>query len=208
MSSMDLTFLDIPCMFRELSFREPFMESNATSPRTSGGRFAPGHSGNPAGRPKGTRGGMNLLAEVLEEGELEALLRQVVRLALGGDRAMLRFCAIRLLPPPKGRTIAFDLPEGAEGDREAIAAGMVRAVAEGAMTPDEAVTVGRFLQLIDRAARGARRPLSDLSAKAPARAMPQAAAEAQRSPAAAPSAAPAPAATCYSPVPEAPRADR
>ena len=51
------------------------------------GRFSKGRSGNPAGRPPGCRNHATQMAEVLLEGEVEALTRKAVELALAGDPA-------------------------------------------------------------------------------------------------------------------------
>jgi hypothetical protein len=112
--------------------------------RTEAGQFAPGQSGNPAGRPKGARNRASLLLEVLREGEAELLVRRFVELALAGDRQALRFCAERLLPRPKGRSIELDLPQGAESDPAALITASIRAVADGEVTPAEALTVARL----------------------------------------------------------------
>ena len=51
-------------------------------PGNSKGSFRKGHSGNPAGRPPGTRNKAADSAELLLEGEAEALTRKAVELAL------------------------------------------------------------------------------------------------------------------------------
>ena len=59
--------------------------------KSSGGRpFEKGRSGNPAGRRRGTRNRSTQAAQLLLEGEAEALTRKAVELALGGDPAALR----------------------------------------------------------------------------------------------------------------------
>src|SRR5215468_4219147 len=78
--------------------------------RESDGRFPKGQSGNPGGRPPGARGQATLAAEVLLEGEAEALTRQAIELALEGDRTALKLCLERILPRRRSRALAFDLP--------------------------------------------------------------------------------------------------
>jgi hypothetical protein len=56
----------------------------------------PGRSGNPAGRPKGVRHHITVLAEHLLEGEAEGLVRKAIELALGGDVTALRMCLDRI----------------------------------------------------------------------------------------------------------------
>jgi hypothetical protein len=122
------------------------MEAAAASiVRSKLGRFVPGHSGNPAGRPKGARNRATLFAEALEAGEDVALARRLIDLGHDGDRAALRFVLGRLVPPPRGRVIPFDLPDGLEARPQAVFRRVVRLLAEGAITPDEALAAGRFL---------------------------------------------------------------
>ena len=61
--------------------------------------FVKGRSGNPRGRPAGSRNKKTLAAAVLLEGESEALTRKAVELALEGDPTALRLCIERILPP-------------------------------------------------------------------------------------------------------------
>lgn len=74
------------------------------------GQFQKGHSGNPAGRPPGSRNRSTLVAEVLLEGEAEALTRRVIELALEGDTTALKLCLERIVPQRKSRVVNFDLP--------------------------------------------------------------------------------------------------
>ena len=97
----------------------------AGSERDARGRFVPGQSGNPMGKVPGTRNRATLL-----------------RAALAGDVVTARFCLDRLEPRPRGRAIAIELPAGARM-RDVVAAfdATVRAMAQGEITPDEAVQV-------------------------------------------------------------------
>jgi hypothetical protein len=65
--------------------------------KKTGGRFKPGQSGNPNGRPKGSKNQITLLKESLElqlreksEGHMAAVLEKALELALAGDRAMIK----------------------------------------------------------------------------------------------------------------------
>jgi hypothetical protein len=79
--------------------------------RTKGpGQFPKGTSGNPSGRPSGSRNRTTLLMESLLEGEAEQLTRKAIDLALDGDITALRLCLERLVPPRKDRTIHLLLP--------------------------------------------------------------------------------------------------
>jgi hypothetical protein len=74
------------------------------------GHFQKGQSGNPAGRPRGSRNRSTLAAEILLEGEAEALTRRAIELALEGDTTALKLCLERIVPRRRSRSVAFDLP--------------------------------------------------------------------------------------------------
>jgi len=116
--------------------------------RDANGRFVPGSSGNPAGKRPGTRNRATILAAALAEGEAETVARVVIDRALAGDAAAARFVMDRLSPRPRGRAIKLPLPEGESAGGEVVAMfnSALRAMAAGDITPDEAVTVSRFLE--------------------------------------------------------------
>jgi hypothetical protein len=109
--------------------------------------FAPGQSGNPAGRPKGARNKASLAIEALLEGEAEALSRKAVELALSGDTVALRLCLDRIAPPRKDRHVTFDLPaiDSASNGVHASSA-VLAAVANGELTPSEASEIVRVIE--------------------------------------------------------------
>jgi len=113
-----------------------------------GGRFRKGQSGNPAGKPQGARHRLTVLAEAMMEDESESVVRAVITAAKTGDMTAARLVLERIAPPRKGRPVAFDLPpvETAADVLTALGA-VVRAVAEGVITPDEAGPVGALLEL-------------------------------------------------------------
>ena len=93
--------------------------------------------GNP-GKPKGTRHKATRAALALLDGEAEALTRQAVTMALGGDATALRLCLERIAPSRKDVAVTFDLPRMETARDAAKAAGAVlRAVADGELTPTE-----------------------------------------------------------------------
>ena len=120
--------------------------------RGAGKPFEPGQSGNPAGKPMGTRNKATLAVEALLEGEGEALARKCVEMALEGDGAALRLCMERIAPVRRGRPIRFTLP-ALEGPDDLVKAlgGLLRATADGEISPDEAVTVATILETKRRA---------------------------------------------------------
>lgn len=66
-------------------------------------RFKLGQTGNPAGKPKGTRHKATLAAEVLLNGEAEALTRKAIELAKAGERRRER------VPPKAASQRAADI---------------------------------------------------------------------------------------------------
>ena len=70
-----------------------------------GTRWPKGRSGNPKGRPLGSRNRATLAAERLLDGEAHALTRQCIELALDGDTSVLRPALERLVPPRRDRSI-------------------------------------------------------------------------------------------------------
>ena len=82
-----------------------------TEENKNNGRFAKGTSGNPAGRPPGSRNRAALLMEALLEDEAEQICRKAVDLALKDNTRALQLCLDRLMPPPKDRVVSFDLPK-------------------------------------------------------------------------------------------------
>ena len=61
------------------------MPTDKTGKKQRGKPFTKGHSGNPNGRPKGARNKTTLAAQMLLDGEAEALTRKVIDMALEGD---------------------------------------------------------------------------------------------------------------------------
>jgi hypothetical protein len=109
-------------------------------------KFKPGQSGNPAGRPRGSRHSVTIAIEQMLEGEAEALTRTAINMALAGDMTALRLCLDRIAPPRKDRPIAFALPALAQAaDAAKASAAIVEAVAVGELTPSEAGDLSRVI---------------------------------------------------------------
>lgn len=116
------------------------------SGRNTDGTFAPGNPGKPPGaRHRATRAALALL-----EGETEALTRQAVTMALGGDATALRLCLERIAPPRRDAPVIFPLPP-MQSARDAAAAGAILgAVAEGDLTPAEAAQIMALVETYRR----------------------------------------------------------
>jgi hypothetical protein len=113
------------------------------------GKFAKGHSGNFAGKPRGARHYTTRLAEALIEGESEKLVRKVVELALAGDVAALKICLDR--PTRRDRSVHFKVPVAKNGDALAAFDEIFRGLAKGQLTPEEAVTLAGVIESRSRA---------------------------------------------------------
>lgn len=88
-----------------------FKLTENTAAKQRGRPFEPGKSGNPNGRPKGSRNQATLLAEALLDGEVETITRKLIEKALEGDTTALRMCLDRLLAPRRERRVTFELPK-------------------------------------------------------------------------------------------------
>jgi hypothetical protein len=120
--------------------------ADTTAKKQRGRPFKPGSSGNPNGRPKGTRNVAIIAMEAMLDGESEALTRKAIELAKDGDMTALRLCLERILPPRKDRPVLFSLPAitSAKDALSALSA-VLTAVSAGELTPSEASEVGKLI---------------------------------------------------------------
>jgi hypothetical protein len=120
--------------------------------RGPGRRFRPGKSGNPGGKRLGTRNRATVAAEMLLEGEAEALTRKAVEMALAGDAMALRLCLDRVLPPRKWRPIRMALPPVTRAsDVTTALTSVIDAMGAGAIAPEEAATICDVIEAQRRA---------------------------------------------------------
>ena len=116
------------------------------------GRFRKGRSGNPAGRPRGSRNSATRACETLLEGQAEALTQKAVEMALSGDTVALKLCLERIYPARKDRAVRFALPPITSArDAADIAAAVAQAVAAGQLTPSEAAELGKVIEIYIKA---------------------------------------------------------
>ena len=114
--------------------------------------FEKGESGNPAGRPRGSRNRATLLMESLLADDAEAIGRKAIAMAKQGDMAAIRLCMDSLAPVRKGEPVAFELPPLEKpADSVAAAAEIVAAVAAGELTPSEAAELAKVIDVYVRA---------------------------------------------------------
>lgn len=110
--------------------------------KVRGRPFQKGLSGNPKGKPKGTRNAATLTAESLFDGESEALTRKAIEMALGGDMTAMRLVMDRILPPRRERPLHFELPPlTSAADAINAISEIAGGVAQGELSESEARTL-------------------------------------------------------------------
>ena len=126
--------------------------SLANTRRKQASGFQKGQSGNPRGRPMGSRNNATLACEALLEGQAEALTQKAVDMALAGDTVALKICIDRIYPARKDRPVTFPLPPiTSPRDAADIAAAIAQAVAAGHVTPSEAAEIAKVVDVYVRA---------------------------------------------------------
>ena len=115
--------------------------------RIQGGRFVPGVSGNPAGKPPGARARATRLAEQLMSDDAEAVVRAVINAAKGGDMTAAKIILDRIAPPCRGRRVRLNLPPivGATDLLRALAA-VADAMSRGVISAEEAQAAAVVLE--------------------------------------------------------------
>jgi hypothetical protein len=78
-------------------------------------KFKKGQSGNPNGRPTGSRNKATMLAEKIfdeklfgEDRKADAIITKAIELAENGDTACIRLCLDRIAPPRKDRLFVLN----------------------------------------------------------------------------------------------------
>ena len=114
--------------------------------------FEPGQSGNPDGRPPGSRNKLTLAVEKLFEDDAETIIKKAMEMAKSGDATLIRLCLGRLSPPRKDRHVPFALPAmNSPADAVKAVATITDAVAAGELTPGEAAHLSQLVANYARA---------------------------------------------------------
>jgi hypothetical protein len=114
--------------------------------------FQKGQSGNPSGRPRGSRNRATILFQNVLEDDAEAIARKAVDMAKAGDIAAIRICMDRLAPARRNDAIVFELPPIERAtDTVVAAATIVTAVAAGDLAPSEAADLAKVIDIYLRA---------------------------------------------------------
>ena len=113
---------------------------------STGSKFQPGRSGNPAGKARGTRNRTTVALETILQDEAESITRKAIELAQAGDTVALRLCMDRLIPVRKDRPITFTLPEiETAADLTKATRALLEGVADGEITPSEAAELSKLV---------------------------------------------------------------
>src|SRR5688500_2289463 len=64
-------------------------------------QWKPGQSGNPAGRPKGSKNRGSILSQEIFDEKAAQLVVKAIEEALAGDRSLLRAAFVRAIPTPR-----------------------------------------------------------------------------------------------------------
>ena len=118
--------------------------------------FKPGRSGNPSGKPRGTRNKTTLAIEVLLDGEAQAITRKAIEMAKAGDGTAMRLVIERLIAPRRDREVPFALAKvQSPSDALGAAISVLEAVAAGKLTPSEAAELSKIIDSFVRVAEAA-----------------------------------------------------
>lgn len=111
-----------------------------------------GESGNPQGRPQGSRNRVTIAAQALLDGQAEKITQKAIDKALEGDGMALRLCFERLLPVRKDCPISLKLPKMEKVEDASKALGTItEAVAQGEITPLEGQSMANIIEVHRRA---------------------------------------------------------
>jgi hypothetical protein len=114
--------------------------------------FVKGQSGNPAGRPRGSRNRATQAMQLLLDGEAQSLTRKAVELALGGDTTALRMCLDRVMAPRRDRVVPLTIPAVREtGDVAGAMAAIMTAAFHGEISAGEGVGLAKLVDVFLRA---------------------------------------------------------
>jgi len=109
-------------------------------------KFKKGQSGNPAGRPPGSKNKFTQAIQTLLQGEADTLTRVCIKKAMEGDMVAMRLCLERICPPVKELPIEISLPIAKTADKlPEVTAKLLQAVVAGELLPGQAEAVGKLL---------------------------------------------------------------
>lgn len=107
-------------------------------------RFRKGKSGNPNGRPAGSRNKASIIVEKMMGDQAEAVVQATIKRALEGSTDAMKLILDRLAPIRRDRPITFSLPDKLD-DLPALHGAVLEAVAAGELAPSEAAAVATVI---------------------------------------------------------------
>lgn len=111
-------------------------------------KFQPGQSGNPKGRPQGSRSRKLVALDALAEGEIEDIVRAMIEKAKEGDAVAARPILDRVWPARKGARVPFRLAKVTKAeDLPAAFAAVIDQVAVGELSLDEGTLIAGLLDV-------------------------------------------------------------
>lgn len=114
--------------------------------------FKPGQSGNPKGKPAGTRSKSTTLLLALMQDGAEQITNAVINAAKAGDLVAARIIIDRLIPPSRERPVSLALPDTHTAEGVAAAQNCIlQAAATGELLPGEAATLAGIVEARRRA---------------------------------------------------------
>ncbi len=130
------------------------MTTEKTGANQKPGRFKPGQSGNPSGRPRGSLNRATLALRAIMADQGQAIIETLIGQALAGDVAAGRAILERLVPVARETPVdagAVVLPELSAATLPEAVAAVVQAVASGSLTPGQGEKLVAMLQGFGRA---------------------------------------------------------
>jgi len=108
--------------------------------------FQKGQSGNPAGRPRGSRNRKVIMLQNILDNEGEFILEQAMIMAKEGNTVALRLCMERLLPKRRHEPLQCELPPiSTAADAVAAMGDIAAALGIGEVAPAEAAALAKVV---------------------------------------------------------------
>jgi hypothetical protein len=128
-----------PVGLNDQTCTDPSANGEGQIHKPRGRPFESGQSGNPNGRPKGSRNRITRAVEELINDQAEGLAAKAIDKALAGDSSMLRILLSRIVPAQRARAVEFELPDiKTLADASAASAAVLAACGRGEISPAEA----------------------------------------------------------------------
>ncbi|MFC1844830.1 DUF5681 domain-containing protein [Thermodesulfobacteriota bacterium] len=121
--------------------------SAKTEKNTANKRWKKGQSGNPKGRPVGSRNKASIAVENIFLDEQERLSRKCIKLALRGNMQALKLCIERICPVRRDTPISIKLPRITKiDDATKLTTTLIDKVTSGELTPSQGELLSRMIE--------------------------------------------------------------